>query len=130
MTKTNEKRVQRRPLFQRGPQSITGDKDPNYVYRFVNDTGSRIHNFQQAGYEFVTDEQLTVGDSRIQDASEQGSGKKVISNDGTTSYLMRIKKEWYEEDQAAKAKQVNEQEAAMKQEASQAFTGSIKLSRD
>lgn len=130
MTKTTEKRVQRRPLFQRGPQSILGEKDPNYEYRFVNDTGSRIHNFQQAGYELVTDEELTVGDSRIQDPSSSGSGKRVISNDGTTSYLMKIKKEWYTEDQEAKAKMLDEQEAAMKREATQQFTGTLKTSRD
>lgn len=126
MTKTTEKRVQRRPLFQRGPQSILGEKDPNYEYRFVNDTGSRIHNFQQAGYELVTGDDLSVGDSRIQDAGELGSGKRVISNDGTTSYLMKIKKEWYKEDQDAKAALVSEQEAAMKKEASQGMYGSIK----
>jgi hypothetical protein len=130
MTKTVEKRIQRRPLHQRGPQSIAGDKDPDFEYRFVNDTGSRIHNFQQAGYEFVTDETLTVGDSRVQDASAQGSGKRVISNDGTTSFLMKIKKEFYQEDQAAKAQAIAEQEATMKQEASKAFTGSVKISRD
>ena len=45
-----DKRVTRKSLFQRGPQAISGEKDPNYVYRFVNDTGSRIHNFQAAGY--------------------------------------------------------------------------------
>lgn len=130
MTKTIEKRVQRKPLFQRGPQSINGTKDPNYVYRFVNDTGSRIHNFQQAGYELVKDDELTVGDSRVQDASELGTSKRVISNDGTTSYLMRIKKEWYDEDQKAKAQAIDEQEAAMRQEAAREFTGSIKTSRD
>jgi hypothetical protein len=42
---------------------------------------------------------------------------------------MRIKKEWYDEDQAKKAERINEQEAAMKNIASQGFTGSIKMSR-
>ncbi len=130
MAKTIEKRVQRRSLFQRGPQTIVGEKDPNYEYRFVNDTGSRIHNFQQAGYELVTGDDLTVGDSRIRDVGDLGTGKRVISNDGTTSYLMRIKKEWYQEDQEAKAKLLDEQEAAMRKEATKEFTGSIKMSRD
>lgn len=124
------KRVERKPLHQQGPQAVSGDKDPNYVYRFVNDTGSRIHNFTQAGYEMVTDADLVVGDSRVKDSSELGSAKRVISNDGTTSYLMRIKKEWYDEDQAAKAARIDETEQAMKQEASTGMYGSIKTSRD
>lgn len=115
----SEKRVVRKSLFQRGPQSIAGEKDPNYVYRFVNDTGSRIANFQSAGYEIVKDDELTVGDSRVFDPSDLGSGKKVTSNDGTVSYLMRIKKEYYEEDQAAKQNYINETERAMKQQATQ-----------
>ena len=45
----SEKRVIRKSLFQRGPQSIAGEKDPNYVYRFVNDTGSCIVTGKQIG---------------------------------------------------------------------------------
>lgn len=123
-----EKRVTRKSLFQRGPQSIAGEKDPNFEYRFVNDTGSRIANFKAAGYEFVEDQDLIVGDSRVFDPSDIGSSKKVVSNDGTVSYLMRIKKEWYEEDKAAKAEQINETERAMKQEASQGMYGKLKIS--
>ena len=33
------KRVERKSLFQRGPQAINGERDPNFEYRFVNDTG-------------------------------------------------------------------------------------------
>ena len=127
MSKVQEKRVARKSLFQRGPQSIAGEKDPNYVYRFVNDTGSRIANFQSAGYEFVEDTSLVVGDSRVFDSSDLGSSKRVTSNDGTISYLMRIKKEYYEEDQAAKAAQINETERAMKQEATQGTYGKLSI---
>ena len=121
-------RVTRKPLTQRGPQAISGDKDPNYFYRFVNDTGSRVQNFKQAGYEMVTEEELIVGDNRVFDASNLGSGKRVISNDGTTSYLMRIKREWYDEDQKVKADSITEQEAAMKQDASQGMYGKLNIS--
>lgn len=127
MSRVQEKRVARKSLFQRGPQSILGEKDQNYVYRFVNDTGSRVANFQSAGYEFVEDKDLVVGDSRVFDPSDVGSAKRVTSNDGTTSYLMRIKKEYYEEDQAAKAALINETEQAMKRDASQGMYGSIKV---
>ena len=127
MSRVTKERVARKSLNQRGPQSIAGDKDPNYVYRFVNDTGSRIANFQAAGYEFVEDKDMGVGDSRVFDPSDIGSGKRVTSNDGTVSYLMRTKKEYYEEDQAAKAAQINETEQAMKQEASQGMYGKLNI---
>ena len=125
---SNTKRPERKSLFQRGPQTIAGDKDPNYVYRFVNDTGSRVANFESAGYEIVRDEALVVGDNRVFDPSAAGSGKRVVSNDGTVSYLMRIKKEWHDEDQATKQAYVDETEGAIKQSASQgADYGSVKI---
>ena len=125
---TKSARVARKPLNQRGPQAIAGDKDPSYVYRFVNDTGSRIQNFKAAGYEFVTGDDLIVGDNRVSDATDLGSAKRVISDDGTTSYLMRIKKEWFEEDQANKAAALKEQEAAMTKEASTGMYGKLNIS--
>lgn len=125
-----DKRVTRKPLFQRGPQSIIGDKDPNYVYRFVNDTGSRIDQMKSAGYEIVTDEDLIVGDARVSDPTQQGSAKRVVSKDGTVSFLMRQKKEFYEEDQATKQAHNDEIERSMKQTASEGMYGSIKTSRD
>jgi hypothetical protein len=130
MTRESNKsaRVARKPLTQRGPQAIAGDKNPEFEYRFVNDTGSRIQNFKAAGYEFVTGDDLIVGDNRVSDATDLGSAKRVISNDGTTSYLMRIKKDWYEEDQASKAAAIKEQEAAMKQEASAGMYGKLNIS--
>jgi hypothetical protein len=124
-----EKRVSRKPLFQRGPQSISGEKDPNYHYRFVNDTGSRVVNFQQAGYEFVTDTDLSVGDNRVSDPSSNSANKRVVSNDGTTSYLMRIKNEFYVEDQAAKMEALDEQEHAMTENASQGMYGKLELGK-
>lgn len=41
---------------------------------------------------------------------------------------MRIKKDWYEEDQASKAAAIKEQEAAMKQEASAGMYGKLNIS--
>lgn len=126
--KQREERTGRKPLFQQGPQAVAGELDPNFVYRFVNDNGSRISNFQAAGYEFVEDADLRVGDSRVFDPSDSGSAKIVTSNDGSRAYLMRIKKEWYDEDQAKKAERITEQEDAMKKTAAQGMYGSIKVS--
>ena len=129
VTKRTERKT-RKPLHERGPQTISGEKDPDFHYRFVNDTGSRIHQMQEAGYELVTDEDLVVGDARVSDPSQLGSAKRVISPDGSVAFLMKQKKEWFEEDQKAKQQRVDELESAMKQEASQGMYGSIKTSRN
>lgn len=130
MAEKNVKRVVRKPLFQRGPQTISGEKDSDFVYRFVNDIGSRIEQMKQAGYEIVTDDNLIVGDARVSDPNQMGSAKRVVSKDGTVQFLMRQKKEYYEEDQAAKQAHNDEIERAMKQTASEGMYGSIKTSRD
>ncbi len=123
------KRVQRKPLHQQGPLSISGEKDPNFHYRIVNDIGSRIHAFQQAGYELVTDDNLVIGDSRVSDAADLGSTKRILSKDGTISYLMRIKKEWFDEDQKAKNARLDELDTAMKQDVSKsADYGKVSIS--
>ena len=129
MTK-NEKRVVRRPLHLRGPLTISGEKDSEFVYRFVNDTGSRIEQLKQAGYEMVTDENLVVGENRVSDAGQHGSAKRVISKDGTVSYLMKQKKEWFEEDKAAKRERNDEITNQIKDTATQGMYGSIKMNRD
>ena len=129
MSKTTEKRVTRKPLHQRGPHTISGEKDPNFQYRFVNDIGSRIHQMKEAGYELVTDNEMVVGDARISDPTSQGSAKRVVSKNGDVAYLMRQKKEWFDEDQKAKQDRLDELEKAMKTEASQGMYGSIKMER-
>ena len=116
-TKATIKRVVRTPLHQRGPLSVLGDKDPDFHYRFVNDTGSRVYNYQQAGYELVSDSNITVGDSRVSDVSDLGSTRRVMSNNGTSSVLMRIPKQYFDEDQKRKNDLIDEQEKAMKQNA-------------
>lgn len=126
-TKT-EKRVVRKPMFQRGPQAISGNKDPDFVYRFVTDQGSRIEQLKQAGYEMVTDDDMIVGDARVSDPKQQGSAKRVISKNGDVQFLMKQKKEYFEEDQATKRAHDDEVEAAMKKQASDGMYGSIKTS--
>lgn len=125
MTKETVKRTTRKPLHSRGPQSVSGEKDPNFHYRFVNDTGSRIQNFTEAGYELVVDQDMIVGNSNAVDITGLGSSKRVVSNDGTVSYLMRTKKEFFDEDQQAKAKRIDDLEASTKD--TPGMYGSIKM---
>jgi hypothetical protein len=111
-------RVKRQPVGQRSRLTVTG-KDPNYEYRFVNDIGDRISMFQDAGYELVDQATHRIGDSRLDIAKPEGTHASVSvgvqqNGQGQRAYLMRIKKEWYDEDQAAKLERNREQEAAMK----------------
>jgi hypothetical protein len=87
--------------------------DPAYQYRVINDKDDRLIRAQEAGYEFVlSDEQL--GDRGAMTPKKLGKKvSKPVGND-TTGFLMRIKKEWYEEDQAEKQRQLDESEKALK----------------
>ena len=122
-------RVSRTPVGTRNILTVKG-KDPNYVYRHVNDIDDRISMFQEAGYELVQDEAVVVGDKRVNAASSLGSAKAVSVGQGTKAYLMRIKRDWYEEDQARKLSNVADIERATKEKALDGTYGDLKLSRD
>lgn len=104
---------------------------PGYVYRIVNDIDDRIQTLQEIGYELVTDKGVVVGDKRISNPTQEGSPVKISVGQGTQAYVMRQKKEWFDEDQAAKQVKNNELEATMKREVSDAgFYGKLKISNE
>lgn len=104
-------------------------KDPEFEYRIVNDTGDRIQQMQGIGYELVQDAGVTVGDRRVANPTKEGSPVKVSVGGGTQAYLMRIKKEWYNEDQEKKQAYVRETEKGIIREAKKnADYGDIKVS--
>jgi len=107
------------------------DKDDGFNYRVVNDTGSRINNLIERGYEVVEDAQL--GTSHV-DGNNATNG--AVSRDvgkGVTAYLMRQKDEFYKEDQSDKQREVDESEAAFrrkkvtKHETTDEFYGEVKI---
>ena len=108
-------RAQRTPLANRSVLGIKG-KEPGYVYRIVNDTGDRVASFQERGYEIVTDSSITIGDRRVGKASADGSPVQVAVGNGIDGYLMRIKEEYYKEDQAYKEQKLSELEQSMRKE--------------
>ena len=109
-------RTQRTPLANRSVLGIKG-KEPGYVYRIVNDTGDRVASFQEQGYEIVTDSSITIGDRQVGKASADGSPVQVAVGNGIDGYLMRIKEEYYKEDQAYKEQKLSELEQSMRKEA-------------
>lgn len=84
------------------------NQDKDYVYRWVNDNDRRLQNAQEGGYEFVekADRDDHAGDDDVtnENAGVGSAISKIVNRDGTKAYLMRIKKEWYEEDQREKQK--------------------------
>lgn len=121
-------RVSRTPIGRRNILTVKG-KDPNYVYRVVNDTGDRIQAFLEAGYELVKDQEVRVGDKRVDKTSAEGSISQISVGQGVKAYVMRIKKEWYDEDQLAKQRYINEVEAATKAKALDGNYGNLEISR-
>lgn len=129
LSKTPSGRPQRTPVGTRNILTVKG-KDPNYVYRIVNDVDDRIQQFLEAGYELVPDESASVGDKRVNAATSTGSAKEVQVGRGQKAFLMRQKREWYEEDQARKLAHVAETERATKEKALDGTYGELSFTRN
>jgi hypothetical protein len=88
-------------------------KDPAFEYRVVGDVPGRLTMFQQAGYEFCYSEQRVADKG----AAEGGGADTRITVDlggGKMGYLMRIRKEFFSEDQARKIEKVRAIEDQMR----------------
>lgn len=129
LSKVPSGRPQRTPVGQRNILTVKG-KDPSYEYRIVNDIDDRITQYKEAGYEIVSNDAVSVGDKRVNAAAAVGSGKQISVGQGTKAYVMRIPKEWYNEDQTAKLAQVAAVEQATREKALDGTYGELKLSRD
>ena len=105
-------------------------KDPDYEYRWVNDLDDNIQIFKERGWEMVEVGTHGVGEKRVDDITPEGTLQTVSAGNGVTAFLMRIKKEWYKEDQAEKAKYVDETERSLIPKRDEGFYGKIKLSKD
>ena len=129
ISKAPSGRVTRIPVSQRNVLTVKG-KDPNYVYRIVNDQDDRITQFKDAGYEIVQKETVEVGDKRASSGSSMGSIATMAVGRGQKAYLMRIPREFYVEDQALKQRTVDAQEASIKEKALDGTYGKLEIKRD
>lgn len=85
-------------------------QEPGWHYVFVIDNDT--YKYEQGGYEFVTHD-VTVGDRRINAASQIGSKVSIPGGNGVTLFLMRCPDEVYEEEMALNAQKVDENERAL-----------------
>ncbi len=111
---------------RRNKLSIQG-KEPGFEYRVVNDIDNRVIELQERGYEVVTHD-ATVGDKRVGIPKKEGSPVEISVGGGKKAYLMRIKKEWYDEDQAAKLEDISETEKALQANSNDNY-GKVEISR-
>jgi hypothetical protein len=101
-TKREEVLAKRVPIGGNRDILTVDGKEDGWHYRWVLNLGNRTRKFQKAGYEFVT-HNVIVGDARAGTPEVLGSQVEAMSGNGAQKLiLMRIKQEWYDEDQAAK----------------------------
>jgi hypothetical protein len=83
-----------------------------YQRRWVNDTPGRLQQAEQGGYTFVSEDPT----AKSTDLGKHTSRIVGTKEDGTAmqAFLMEIPVEWYEEDQSAKQKPLDDFEAALK----------------
>lgn len=121
-------RTQRTPVGTRKVLTVSG-KEPGYEYRIINDSGDRVQEFLDAGYELVENSSVRVGDKRVNAATAEGSKAQLSVGQGQKAFVVRIRKEWYDEDQANKQAHVNELESATKAKALDGTYGKLDISR-
>lgn len=111
-------RVRRNGFGTKNVLTVSG-KEPGFVYRFVNDESDRIQDFLDMGYELVEQKGVRIGDKRLSTPTDAGGGSKAIASvgQGKKAYLMRIREDWYNEDQADKQREVDRLEASTVQDA-------------
>lgn len=87
------------------------DKQKNFISRWFNDQDDRIMRAEQAGYEYVSPDEIDgVGDKEVHGGNTDLGSKvsrvvgRTNENQPIRAYLMKIRKDWYEEDQAEKEK--------------------------
>jgi hypothetical protein len=122
-------RPERTPLHEQRDTINVKNADPNKVYRWVNDTTGRIEKFLRGGYEMAAGD-TEFGDKVVESMVTRTSG--VVERhmgQGTKAVLMCIRKDWYEEDQAAKQRDLDEVERAMKREALHDRYGKFEIER-
>lgn len=121
-------RVRRTPLTNKGKLSVSR-KDPAFEYRFVNDDGDNVADRMEQGWEPVVKSETEVGSKRVDLSTEVGSQVSVSVGQGMKAILMKIPKEFKEEDDAIKQAAVDRTEAATKADALSGTYGKLDITR-
>lgn len=123
----NERDIKRTNVRERGVFNGTNKKlsvvteIPGYQLRWFNDAPGRIDTaVERSWWEFVTPDEIAQADGNKVVGQNSDVGNKVRAIVGTTdmneplyAYLMKIKKEWFEEDQQDAAQKIRDSEKEM-----------------
>ena len=115
-TREESGRSTRVPLGVSRPKLAVPQRE-GYVRRWVNDVEGRLEMAERGGYQFVEDQSLQIGAPDIDNVNRDLGARMsrvVDKSTGMKAYLMEIKKEYHEEDQRIKMREVDETENAIK----------------
>lgn len=120
---TTVERQRRVPMggFRRKLSIAPDLKEQGFQYRWVNDVPGRLDDFKNAGYEFVTKEKVpVVGEDGVvirEGVDSRMSQMVGVNRDNSPmyAYLMRQRKEYYDEDQKAKEADIKAKESSILQ---------------
>jgi len=113
-----QERTERVPLGIKRSKLAVENKDPNSVYRWMNDVGARISDAERGGWVFVDAEKVGNVDISNREQSLGSRVSRIVGQDAQhkpiTAYLMRIKKEYYDADQKYKQDELDKVDIALR----------------
>ena len=94
--------------------AIAGRKDPNYMYRWINDEPGRVHRLTELDdWDVVTTSDL--GEAHAKDRTVGTGVERIVDKrTGTRAILVRKRKDYYRADKAKEQADVDANEAGIK----------------
>lgn len=113
-----QEKKKRIPLGASRDKGAVSDKDPAYVYRWVNASPGRVAMALNGGYEHVKKDGVKVGTNGDKNNNLGSMVSQYAGRDEQglpyDRYLMRIRREFYEEDQRSKQSAVDNVDRAIR----------------
>lgn len=125
-----QERPERTPMGRRDVLTVN-HKLPGYVQRWINDVDNRLMQAYDAGWTHVKglDGKYEIGEKTVNSSSGTTSVVSKPVGKGVTAYLMAIPEKLFNEDQAAKQKEVDEREAQWRRTSDGQY-GSVDITRN
>lgn len=126
--RTIDPRPERVPVSGNRDILTVHGKEKGYEYRWVIDVGDRVNRFKRGGWEIANHDGISVGTSRVQGGDGSVITAHATKGTGDKLVLMRIREEYYKEDQMAKENNLLALEASMGKEVDGGY-GKIQIER-
>lgn len=127
---TASARPKRTPVGAR-PRLVLYGKDPNFEYRWVNDSPGNVSTYKYNGWQLCTNDEVDTGNFRAEQASEVGSLASAVVDGGSglKAYVMKISKEEFLEIQEAYEDINRKSEETMRPNENDGEYGGVKIDR-